>query len=232
MTGEPRKREQFGRGKLAVDPANSVFINCPFDADFEAAFDAIFFAVVCSGYCPRSALETGSVGVPRLDRIASGIFGSKYSIHDLSRCRGEGTEQLARFNMPLELGMAMARAFAPGSSKRLRHEWLVMVPEGHVYLKFISDLAAYDPVRHDGTGESIVPQVMSWLATRDDAVEAPPAYRVVEELPAYRARKALLQGQWKGHVPWADLVLAARDASRRLTEDGWALGRPAGAPAP
>lgn len=44
------------------------------------------------------------------------IRGSKYSVHDLSRCRGEGDENLARFNMPLELGMAMAERFSERSA--------------------------------------------------------------------------------------------------------------------
>jgi hypothetical protein len=38
-------------------------------------------------------------------------MGSKYSIHDLSRCTGEGAENFARLNMPLEPGIAMARQF-------------------------------------------------------------------------------------------------------------------------
>ena len=55
------------------------------------------------------------------------MFGSQYSIHDLSRYRGQGDANLARFNMPLELGFAMARRFMDEAS----HDWLVLVPEGH-----------------------------------------------------------------------------------------------------
>jgi len=41
--------------------------------------------------------------------------------------------------MPLELGMAMAlRGPQPGPDA---HDWTVMVPEGHIYQKYISDLA-------------------------------------------------------------------------------------------
>ncbi|PYQ67035.1 MAG: hypothetical protein DMF53_02460, partial [Acidobacteria bacterium] len=138
-------REHFGSGKLTINPAKAVFINCPYDAEFAETFEAIFFAIVCCGFTPRSALESGTVAEWRMRRIVDAIFSSKYSIHDLSRCRGEGSEMLARFNMPLELGIAMARRFIK-SRPNQRHDWLVLVPDGHGYLKFVSDLAGFDPV--------------------------------------------------------------------------------------
>ena len=50
-----------------------------------------------------------------MDRITRAILSSKYSIHDLCRCRGEGDANLARFNMPLELGVSMAQRFGPNA---------------------------------------------------------------------------------------------------------------------
>ena len=143
-------RTRFGEGELAFEPARSVFINCPFDSRYSALFDAIVFATVCCDFMPRSALESGTVAEPRLARITRAVFSSRYSIHDLSRCTGEGDENFARFNMPLELGMAMARRFM---DKTDEHDWLVLVPQGHAYLRFMSDLAAYDPATHDGSVE-------------------------------------------------------------------------------
>ncbi len=52
-------------------------------------------------------------------RIVRALANSKYLIHDLSRCTGEGIENVARFNMPLELGMAMARRLLETSSRLL-----------------------------------------------------------------------------------------------------------------
>jgi hypothetical protein len=54
---------------------------------------------------------------------------SKYSIHDLSRFTVEGADNHARFNMPLELGMAFALRSERESSSR-QHNWFVLVPEG------------------------------------------------------------------------------------------------------
>ncbi len=208
-------RVHFGEGKLAIDPAKAVFINCPFDEEFEPTFGAIVFATVCCGFMPRSALETGSVAESRMERIVRAIFSSKYSIHDLSRCKGEGSEQLARFNMPLELGIAMARRFmTPQESSK--HDWLLLVPDGHQYLTFVSDLAGFDPLRYGGTTESAVPKVMLWLATRPDVVRTPTPRAVLDALPEFEREKARLKKEWHGNVPWADLVLAALDIARQL----------------
>ena len=203
-------RKHFGHGSLKTSPANSVFINCPFDPDFLPLFEAIVFATVGCGFLPRSALESGTVAEPRMERITRAIFESKYSIHDLSRCRGEGDEQLARFNMPLELGIAMARRYTR-TRKADRHDWLLLVPEGHAYTKFVSDLAGYDPVGYDGTVKGVARAVMGWLATRPDAVSTPTPQELLAALPAFRAKKQELMSQWGDKIPWADIILAARD---------------------
>lgn len=210
-----RKRVHFGEGQLAINPAQAVFINCPFDEEFQPIFDALVFSTVCCGFMPRSALETGSVATTRMERIVEAIFSSKYSIHDLSRCRGEGSEQLARFNMPLELGIAMARRFTD-TDENLRHDWLLLVPEGHQYRKFISDLAGFDPPQHDGSIKSAITKAMVWLATRPDAVRTPTAREVLGALPEFLAEKSRLSNEWHGDIPWADLVLAALEIADSL----------------
>jgi hypothetical protein len=209
-------REHFGLGRLAAEPARAVFINCPYDREFAPTFDAIVFATVCCGFLPRSALESGSVAVSRMERIVEAIFSCKYSIHDLSRCRGEGDEQLARFNMPLELGIAMARRYIGPSDSSDRHDWLLLVPEQHAYAKFLSDLGGFDPLRYDGRTEQVVPPVMSWLATRPDTLRAPTPKAVLATLPQFHEAKLRLQEEWQGDVPWADLVLAALEIARPL----------------
>ncbi len=122
-----RRREHFGAGALSLDPATSVFLNCPYDPEYLSLFDAAVLATACCGFTPRSALESGTVAEPRMTRITQAIFKSKYSIHDLTRCTGEGDANLARFNMPLELGIAMARRYLARRGAD-RHDWLVMVP--------------------------------------------------------------------------------------------------------
>ena len=141
MVDGSKKRTHLGSGVLTLRRELSVFINCPFDRDFRPIYDAIVFATVCCGFLPRSATESGSVSLPRMDRITRAMLSSKYSIHDLSRCRGEGDRNLARFNMPLELGIAMAQKYA-SEEPVSAHDWLLLVPRGHQYKQFISDMAA------------------------------------------------------------------------------------------
>lgn len=40
IRGGKSARVHFGHGELSTDPATSVFINCPFDDDFQSTFDA------------------------------------------------------------------------------------------------------------------------------------------------------------------------------------------------
>jgi hypothetical protein len=192
------------------DSSKSIFINCPFDDDYQPLFEALVFSTVSCGFDPRSALETGNVSEPRMDRIVKAIFSSRFSIHDLSRSKGEGNENYARMNMPVELGISMAyKLMHPG-----KHDWLVLIPHGDEYVRYMSDLAAYDPLRHNGTADSVVTAVMSWLATRH-GVELPvtPVF-VKQRLPDVAARKRDIDADWGGFTPWADIVRVAVDAAR------------------
>jgi hypothetical protein len=198
-------REHLGQGTLSLDPAKCVFINCPFDKEYKASFDAIVFATTCCGFLPRCALESGDVAEPRMARITRALFGSRYSIHDLSRCTGRGDENLARFNMPLELGIAMAIRFMRSAS----HDWLVLVPAGHAYNRFVSDLAGFDPSQHDGSLNTIVAAAMAWLVTRPEAIADVTPRQVLSKLPEFQSKKKELERDWGGYPPWEDIVLAA-----------------------
>lgn len=202
-----RDRVHFGVGALSATRHMSVFINCPYDKEYGPIFDAIIFATVCCGFLPRCAIESGCTAVPRMDRITQAILSSKYSIHDLCRCRGEGDANLARFNMPVELGVSMAQRFGPNGTEN--HDWLLLVPRGSEYVRFLSDLAGFDPKQHDGSIETIVPAVMSWLATRPDAVYVPRPREVLGAIPVFLDEKFQLNDDWKGEVPWSDIVLLA-----------------------
>jgi hypothetical protein len=205
VSAEARSRIHFGEGVLDAGRHMSVFINCPYDSEYLPIFDAVVFATICCGFLPRCAIESGCTAIPRMDRITEAILASKYSIHDLCRCRGEGNANLARFNMPLELGVSMAQRFAPGGTAN--HDWLLLVPRGSEYVRFLSDLAGFDPKQHDGNLETVIPAVMSWLATRPDAVEVPTPLEVLEALPAFQQHRHQLDVAWKGDTPWADVVL-------------------------
>jgi hypothetical protein len=195
-----------GGGAAAVDPSRSVFINCPFDPEYEPLRDALLLTVVSCGFVPRSALESGQVSVSRMERIFQAIYSSAYSIHDLSRCRGEGEQVLARFNMPLELGIAMSRRY--GGERAAHHDWLVLVPTEAPYARFVSDLAGFDLPPYDGTEESLIRQVMTWLMFHPQALPGVRPSQVIARLEMFRKEKAKLKAEW-GQIPWKLLVEAA-----------------------
>jgi hypothetical protein len=140
-----------------------------------------------------------------MDRIAHAMLASPYSIHDLSLCRGEGNENLARFNMPLELGIAIGfQLTQPG-----RHEWLALVPEGVEYEHYISDLSAYDPLRYDGTPEQIVSKVVLWLYHRKGYAAFRTLTQIKDLLPTLNAGMEHLRREWDGQAPWLEMTKLA-----------------------
>jgi hypothetical protein len=187
----------------------SVFINCPFDPQFQNLLLAIVFAVTANGFVPRSARETEGNAEPRFLRILQAMSRSKYSIHDLSRFTGEGIDNVARFNMPLELGIACALRFVRERSAR-SHNWLVLVPEGFAYQKFVSDLSGFDPGRHSQTVESVIREVSSWLKLQEDVTEpVPSALRIYQAFATFQTQVAGLRSEALEKESWADLVQAA-----------------------
>jgi hypothetical protein len=188
--------------------ATSVFVNCPRDEAFRPLYEAMLLTCIHAGFLPVIAESSGRAGESRLDRILGELASCRYSIHDLSRSRGEGDENLARFNMPLELGMAMGlQAWQPEED---RHEYLMLVPEGLMYRRYISDLAGFDPAQHDGTPQRVVGEVLSWLVASPDAPAPVKPPEVIAKLDAFRDALAGVDADWQGGTPpWGEIVHAA-----------------------
>lgn len=145
------------------DFARNVFVNCPFDWDFEPILKAILFCLVRFGLRPRIATERNNAGETRIDKIADLIRDSEYSIHDLSRCQAREAGEHYRMNMPFELGMDFAcRRYGgePYSGKKI----LVLEEQKYRYQAALSDLAGIDIVPHEGRYDLAVKAVRDWLA--------------------------------------------------------------------
>ncbi len=65
----------------------SVFVNCPFDSQYEPLLRAILFTVMDLGYTPQIASARQDGGEQRIAKIARMIEGSRFGIHDLCRCQ-------------------------------------------------------------------------------------------------------------------------------------------------
>jgi hypothetical protein len=203
--------------KAGLQPAyeKSVFINCPFDQQFQDLLLAIVFSVAAYGLVPRSARETDGSSEPRFLRILKTL--SRYSIHDLSRSTGEGADNLARFNMPLELGIACALRFERERSEQ-PHHCLILVPEGYSYQTFVSDLAGFDPGRHSQSVESVIREVSAWLRLQENVIESPPsALQIYQAFAGFQSQVSHLRSEALEKESWADLLLAA---SRTVPRNG------------
>jgi hypothetical protein len=146
----------------------SVFINAPFDDEFAPILQAISFCVVYLRFYPRLAPENSDNAVARLDRIVELIRGSKYGIHDLSRCKSTAADQYARMNMPFELGVDHGcRRF--GTGELAEKSILVLERDRYDYQKALSDIAGWDIQPHEDDHEKAVRHVRSWLVNRAGA---------------------------------------------------------------
>ena len=162
----------------------NVFINCPFDEEYGLILKAILFCLVRLGLTPRIATERSDAGEARLDKIRALIESSRYSIHDLSRCRAREAGEHYRLNMPFELGMDFGcRHYGGGRfSKKVI---LVLEEKPYSYQAAISDLAGSDIEAHKGNYETAVRKVRNWLVGQG-GFERVGATRILGEYAAFQ----------------------------------------------
>jgi len=161
------------RGSRAVPKPkfdDSVFVNCPFDAEYDPIFHAIVFAIHDCGYVARCALEANDSGDVRIEKILAVIDQCKFGIHDISRTE-LNEHRLPRFNMPLELGLFLgARRFAGGRTKKIT---LILDTEPYRYREFCSDISGQDIQVHKKDPIEAIKVVRNWLRSNKPHVEIP-----------------------------------------------------------
>jgi len=160
-----------------IDDFNkNVFINCPFDEEYEPILQAILFCLVYLGLNPRIATETIDSGESRLDKIVNLIDISKYSIHDLSRCQASEEGEFYRLNMPFELGLdygCRRNCTDHRSSKRI----LVLEEKSYRYQASISDLSGSDIQVHGSDFKVAIRKIRNWLSSESN-IQPPPAGKI------------------------------------------------------
>ncbi|HEX8316873.1 hypothetical protein [Longimicrobium sp.] len=150
-----------------TDYERNIFLNCPFDDEYQPLFQAVIFAVLTCGFRARCALEADDGGEVRIVKIQRIIRDSQLGIHDISRTELDLATGLPRFNMPFELGLFLgAREFGAGLQKRKRA--LIFDIERYRFQKFCSDIAGQDIKAHEGSPEKAIRAVRNWLATALD----------------------------------------------------------------
>ena len=140
----------------------NVFVNCPFDSQYQRLFEALVFAIHDCGFVPRCALEVSDSGQVRIDRIMNIIIECKLGIHDISRTELDRSTALPRFNMPLELGLFLgARRY--GTAPQRQKLCLVLDREPFRYQRFCSDIAGQDVQAHDDDPHELIKVIRNWL---------------------------------------------------------------------
>jgi hypothetical protein len=125
---------------------SDVFLNIPYDQRFADLFLAYIAGLSAFGLHPHTALEVPG-GERRLDRIFELMRRCRYSVHDLSRVEvARGIGPSPRFNMPFELGLAVAWH----RIKPRNHTWYVFEAKPHRIEKTLSDLDGTDVYIHRG----------------------------------------------------------------------------------
>jgi hypothetical protein len=142
----------------------SVFVNCPFDADYTPLFRALCFTIEYCGFDVRCALEVDDSGETRVGKIIRLIETSRFGIHDISRTESSVVdgEPLPRFNMPYEFGIFTGFKYG-GSRKQRRKAILVLDRQKYRYQKFLSDIAGQDIRTHNNNPELLIREVRGWL---------------------------------------------------------------------
>ncbi len=158
-----------------------VFLNIPYDDRFKNLYIAYIVGLIELGLTPKATLAIPG-GTNRLDRIFALIRQCGYSIHDLSRVELDRIPPpTPRFNMPLELGLAIAwQKLNPAM-----HTWFVCESVNRRGQKSISDLNGTDFNIHDGTPEGVIRELSNAFVRSDGRMSVPQmmdSYRKVRKL--------------------------------------------------
>jgi len=139
----------------------NVFINCPFDEEYNALLRPLIFCIIYFGYNPRIALEDSDSGISRLEKILNLIEESKYSIHDLSRLQAKKSKEFYRLNMPFELGLDYASRRYKRKLKEKR--FLILEKNRYDYMKALSDINGFDIKNHENNPEILIECLHAWF---------------------------------------------------------------------
>ena len=189
--------------------ATDVFINIPFDPAHEYLYLSLIAGLVASGLNPRCVVEIPS-GDDRLARIFKLISACPYSIHDLSAVRlSRKPFRVPRFNMPFELGLAVALTL----SSEGRHRFRILEAVKHRAEQSLSDLKGYDAYIHHGRAEGVLDAILDMFSKLpgrplEECEDLVWAYRKL--MRVRRVKLARTRDIFRAD-PFGKLVVAARE---------------------
>jgi hypothetical protein len=197
-------------------PSDKVFLNIPYDQKFESLFLAYIAGITAFGLVPRAALEIPT-SLRRLEKILDLIAECRYSIHDISRVELDShAPRTPRFNMPFELGLAVAYHRKVGNAQ---HGWHVFESTPQRLQKSLSDLNGTDPRIHYGTIGGVFRELCNVFVRSHRQPTAPQMWQIYREMR--RNLPTLLHQSGANHVyetrifkdlsvlasAWADVIV-------------------------
>ncbi|MBK5260957.1 MAG: hypothetical protein JJE17_00100 [Peptostreptococcaceae bacterium] len=150
-----------------------VFINCPFDENYNPMLHTIIFAVVSMGYSPRLSLESSDSSVNRINKIMDLIGQSRISIHDLSYVKSEKEGEFSRMNMPFEFGLDFGCKKYASESVLKSKKFLVLGGDKYDYMKALSDISGIDIYYHQNDQTILVKNIRHWFVINEDLDNTP-----------------------------------------------------------
>lgn len=151
-----------------------VFLNVPYDKDYEPVLLALTAALVALGRTPRLTFQVPDDGAGRIKRIIDLIRKCPVSFHDLS-----AVELPPRFNMPFELGLACAVQHL-----RKKHRYFILEAEPHRLDKHLSDLKGVDHKIHHRNPANAIAAVLEVLDKPGYRPNAKEVFALYEEMTA------------------------------------------------
>ena len=192
------------------------FLNIPYDPKFERHYIAYIAGLSACGLVPRSGLEVPSGGRlhDRIERIFSIVKDCPYSLHDLSHVQLDRLKpRTPRFNMPFELGMAVAWEI----TKDQDHTWFVFEARSGRLVKSLSALRGVDEFVHHGTVAGLFGSLNSAFVRRDHRPRMPEVQSIYRDLrralPSIQA-DAGANSVFEARI-FSDLVVAAGISARK-----------------
>jgi len=213
-----------GKGKIVSAqapelPTNTVFLNIPYDEKFRRLYLAYITGLIHLDLRPRTTIEIPG-GRNRLDKIIELIRSCRYSIHDLSRVQLDRIPPATpRFNMPFELGLAVASA----KLDSFPHDWFVFESVHRRVSKSLSDLSGSDPNIHHGTVEGVMRELGNAFVrkSRDERYSVPEMMRtyrhvanLVEHLQQMTGARSLFEAAVFRRICFAAVRAAAIPQTR------------------
>jgi len=212
----PRRGRTSSRPRGRQSDVKAVFLNIPYDDKFKHLYLAYIVGLSALGLVPFATL--GIPGDRRLDRIFSLIQSCEYSIHDLSRVQVDaGPPRTPRFNMPLELGLAIAWKQVGAPS----HSWFVFESQLRRAEKSCSDISGTDVYVHDAEVQGVFRELRNALVRPHNQPTVPQMFAIYQELkPVVRqilrnaGTKDVYQAQVFSEIRLAAQQLAAKHIER------------------